>query len=69
VVIFLICFFFLFIDYSSQDTDENASTVLIILFPVLAGGLLLALTAAVFIRKLLKKRHEWKPEGLQINHP
>jgi len=62
-------FSLLYIDYSSQDTDENDSTVLIILFPVLAGGLLLALIAAVSIRKFLKKRHEWKPEGLQSNHP
>lgn len=61
--------FFLSLGYSSEGTEESDSTVLIILFPVLAGGLLLTLTAVVFIRKLLKKRHEWKPEGLLINHP
>ena len=60
---------FLSLDYFSEDTEERDSTALIILFPVLAGGLLLTLTAAVFIRKLMKKRHEWKPEGLLSYHP
>ena len=54
---------FRLVGFSSEDKKEN-STVLIVLFPVLAGGLLVALTVLAVITKLMKKSYDWKLEGL-----
>ena len=47
----------------SMEGEAKNSTVLIILFPLLAGGLLLALTGLLFLRRLQRRRHDQKYEG------
>ncbi|XP_068669856.1 roundabout homolog 2-like [Montipora foliosa] len=47
------------IDFSSSGQPEEKNT-LIILFPLVAGGLLILTTASLFLRRLQKKRHDQK---------
>ncbi|PFX30430.1 Roundabout-like 2 [Stylophora pistillata] len=44
-------------------SDDSSSSMWIILFPVVAGGILLALIALVSLRRMIKKRQEWKQQG------
>ena len=55
------------ISESIANGKEN-SAVLIILFPLLAGGLLLSLTALVFLRRLQKRRNDQKFQGTFVNN-
>lgn len=53
-----------FVGFSSSD--DSSSPVWIILFPVVAGGILLTLITLVPLRKMIKKRQEWKLQGLTL---
>ena len=56
----------LFLSFSTEGGKEN-STMFIIIFPLAAGGLLLALSGLIILRRMQKKRRDLKLQGISAD--
>lgn len=57
---------YLFLSFSAEGGKEN-STMFIIIFPLAAGGLLLALSGLIILRRMQKKRRDLKLQGISAD--
>ena len=57
---------YLFLSFSVEGGKEN-STMFIIIFPLAAGGLLLALSGLIILRRMQKKRRDLKLQGISAD--